>query len=56
MRKNDNKAFAAFNFESNDRLQHELQAEKRKIKEMYNTIQEQELDEIIKQVETADNR
>ena len=37
-------------------LQQKLQVEKRKMKEMYNTIQEEELDEMIKQVETADNR
>ena len=56
MCQNVNKAFAAFNFESNDRLQQELYGEKRKMEEMYNTIQEEELDEMINQVETADNR
>ena len=56
MRQNINKAFAAFNFESKDRLQKELQGEKRKMKKIYNTIQEEELDEMIKQVETADIR
>ena len=56
MRQNVNKPFSAFNFEYNDRLQQELQGEKRKIKEIYNTIQEEELDEMIKKVETADNR
>ena len=56
MRQNVNKAFAAFNFESNDRLQQELQVEKIKMKEMYTTIQEEELDEMIKQVDTSDNR
>ena len=50
------KAFTAFSNNPTIQLQQQLQKEKSKLKEIYDDIQEKELDEMINQVEMADNK
>ena len=50
------KAFESYNVNTSSEAQQQLQSKKEELKQAYNEIQEEELDEMTKQVEDADAR